>query len=388
LLGATYEHPSGTVGMLEQTQEQLRPLVQLALRGLPAMFYPERQLFCYRLQQTANGLKKDGISPRYTMMTLMGLHRAKLAGFESPVDCESILDGLVGNLDWIDNSGDLGLLLWLAALQCPERVSELIVRADLGHVLNRYPDVRERRTMELAWVLAGLAHVKLAGVAGSDQWSRLAERTFSLLKANQGASGAFCHLAPGWAGAGRLRGGIGSFADQVYPIYACSKYAAAYGSEEALQAAQAGAEIICREQGALGQWWWHYEARSGRAVGKYPVYSVHQDGMGPLALFALAEASGLDFEEPIYRGLRWIWRENELGINLCDDQDAVIWRCIRPAQYRKYSSEMLALLHIPVSPGPLHVLYESRSYHLGWLLYAFAGRGDAWATANRTSELP
>jgi len=303
------------------------------------MLYPDRQLFCYRLHKTPEGLVKEGVSPRYTIMTLLGLHRAQLAGFESPVDCDLIFDGLTRNLDWIDHAGDLGLLLWLGALQCPHRLGELIARADLGHVLSRYPDVEERRTMELAWVLAGLSHLKLAGAAVSDQWSRLAERTFGLLKANQGKSGAFGHLAPGWAGAGPLRGHIGSFADQVYPIYACSKYAAAYGSDEALRAARDCAEVICREQGVLGQWWWHYEARSGRAVGKYPVYSVHQDGMAPLALFALVEAAGLDLDEPIYRGLRWIWGDNELGVNLCDDQDAVIWRCVRPARYRKYSSE-------------------------------------------------
>jgi len=376
LLDVTFEKSSSAVS----AQEQLLPLVQLALRGLPAMLYPDRQLFCYRLHKTPEGLVKEGVSPRYTIMTLLGLHRAQLAGFESPVDCDLIFDGLTRNLDWIDHAGDLGLLLWLGALQCPHRLGELIARADLGHVLSRYPDVEERRTMELAWVLAGLSHVKLAGAAVSDQWSRLAERTFGLLKANQGKSGAFGHLAPGWAGAGPLRGHIGSFADQVYPIYACSKYAAAYGSDEALRAARDCAEVICREQGVLGQWWWHYEARSGRAVGKYPVYSVHQDGMAPLALFALVEAAGLDLDEPIYRGLRWIWGDNELGVNLCDDQDAVIWRCVRPARYRKYSSEMLALLHIPASVGPLHVLYESRPYHLGWLLYAFAGRGNAWAT--------
>ncbi len=380
MLDTAFETLSSSVS----TKERLLPLVQLALRGLPAMLYPDQQLFCYRLQQSAKGLVKEGVSPRYTMMTLMGLHRARMAGFESPVDCDLIFEGLTQNLDWIDNAGDLGLLLWLGALQCPDRIGELIVRADLGRVLNRYPDVQERRTMELAWVLAGLSHVKLAGAAGSDQWSRLAERTFGLLKENQGNSGAFGHLASGWSGAGPLRGQIGSFADQVYPIYACSKFAAAYGSEEALHVAKACAEVICREQGSLGQWWWHYEARSGRAIGKYPVYAVHQDGMAPLALFALAEASGLDFEEPIYLGLRWIWGENELDVNLCDEKDAVIWRCIRPARYRKYSSEMLSLLHIPVSPGPLHVLYESRPYHLGWLLYAFAGRGSAWVrTANR-----
>src|SRR4030095_8679581 len=127
----------------------------------------------------------------------LGLHRAQLAGFVSPVDCDLIFEGLTQNLNWIDNAGDLGLLLWLGSLQCPDRLGELIALADLGHVLNRFPDMQESRPMELAWVLAGLSHVKLAGAAGSHQWARLAERTFRLLKENQGKSGAFGHLSPG-----------------------------------------------------------------------------------------------------------------------------------------------------------------------------------------------
>jgi len=72
------------------------------------------------------------------------------------------------------------------------------------------------------------------------------------------------------------------------------------------------AEAICRMQGPSGQWWWHYDARNGRIFERYPVYAVHQDGMAPMALFALGEVARLDFSEPIYKGLAWISGNNEL----------------------------------------------------------------------------
>ena len=37
---------------------------------------------------------------------------------------------------------------------------------------------------------------------------------------------------------------------------------------------------LCQAQGALGQWWWHYDSLRGRVFEGYPVFSVHQHGMG------------------------------------------------------------------------------------------------------------
>jgi len=60
LLDVTFEKSSSAVS----TQQQLLPLVQLALRGLPAMLYTDRQLFCYRLQQTPEGRSPPAAGPR------------------------------------------------------------------------------------------------------------------------------------------------------------------------------------------------------------------------------------------------------------------------------------------------------------------------------------
>ena len=50
-------------------------IVKLAVEGLTPMFDTSRQLFCYKLKKTDQGLIQEGISHRYTMMTLLGLHR-------------------------------------------------------------------------------------------------------------------------------------------------------------------------------------------------------------------------------------------------------------------------------------------------------------------------
>jgi hypothetical protein len=148
-----------------------------------------------------------------------------------------------------------------------------------------------------------------------------------------------------------------------------------------LNAAQRCAEAICRMQGPSGQWWWHYDARNGRIFERYPVYAVHQDGMAPMALFALGEVARLDFSEPIYKVLAWISGNNELGRDLCDSSSGVIWRSVyRPASWKKRRDEVRELLRLRQVAEPvddLKIVFECRPYHLGWLLYAFAGRDCA-----------
>jgi hypothetical protein len=351
---------------------EIRPLLELAMRGLEPMFYPEQKLFCHRLKRTPQGLVKDGICFRYTIITLLGLQRAECAGLAHAFDTRIIFGDLIYDTRRIDNAGDWGLLLWLSALYAPEDLPHLAVRAGLHTLLDRFPDGRESRTMEMAWVLAGLSHMRLAEVPGLPELSTLAFRAYRFLIQNQGAEGLFGHQAVDDSYAGRLRGRLGSFADQVYPVYALSKFAKAWGVDEAVLHARRCADTLCRLQGTMGQWWWHYDSARGRVVGKYPVYSVHQDGMAPMALLALNEVSGLDYDGPLHRGLAWIYGANELGVDMRDSSANAIWRCIGPSSLRKHSTELLSLAGMPIAPGRLKVLYECRPYHLGWLLYSFS----------------
>jgi len=354
-------------------------LCALAANGLVAMLDPEKQLFCYRLNRTPKGLVREGLSHRYTVMSLLGLHRLEAGGHRSGrVDTRSIFDALLADLGWIDNIGDLGLLLWLCAVTRPERLEEIYSDLDVRGALARFSGARNGVTMEVAWFLSGLAHAALAGGHKLPDLPALAGKTLSLMTANQGKHGTFGHLARSGSVMGALRGRIGSFADQVYPIYALAKFGEAFQNRAALEQARSCAEAICKAQGPLGQWWWHYDALTGKVFQRYPVYAVHQHGMAPLALFALADVAGLDFSKSIYKGLGWIYGNNELALDLCDASSNLAWRSVyrrnSAGTYLKELVDFLRGILTPVPAGDLKIKFECRPYELGWLLYAFAGR--------------
>jgi hypothetical protein len=334
------------------------------------MYDPEKGLFCHRLRKTPDGLVREGISQRYTIMTLLGLLRGQSAGLRPPVDIEATVDRLFDDTVWIDNVGDLGLLLWLCAVCSRERLRQFHQTFDLAGSLDRFPDARRRLTMELSWFLIGIVYA--SKIEQTADLERLARETYDLVRVNQGEHGLFGHMAKWHSMAGVVRGRVGSFADQVYPIFAMAHFSQVFGHQEARENALRSASAICSLQGSLGQWWWHYDSVTGRVMEHYPVYSVHQHGMAPMALFAVQETCGADFDPHIYRGLNWISGANELHQDLQDSDAGVAWRCIQPPKPNPYAAGIRALMGKEPSRGPLHVLYECRPYELGWLLYAFA----------------
>jgi hypothetical protein len=312
------------------------------------------------------------------MMTLLGLERAEAAGLQSAIEIRPVLGNLLRDLCWVQNIGDLGLLLWTAAVLMPERLREIFSRIDVERAFSECENAQQGRSMELAWFLSGLAHAMRSDISCElPELSGMAEMAYASLCLNQGEHGFFGHLSQKATFSGRLRGRIGSFADQVYPIYALSKFYEACGSAEALERARRCADAICRVQGELGQWWWHYDALSGNVLERYPVYSVHQEGMAPMALFALEQAAGLIYTEPIEKGLAWIFGRNEISSDL-RDPSGIVWRCLKYRQrYRTHLDRMGGLLgrNGNGSAGDqLKILHECRPYELGWLLYAFAGK--------------
>jgi hypothetical protein len=356
---------------MQSVETRVANLVQLAIRGLERMYDVEKSLFCYRLKQTPNGNIKEGISQRYTIMTLLGLLRAESVGYQSPIDLCATIDALYSNTTWVDNIGDLGLLLWLSSVS-GRKLDTFYTTFDLENALESYSDARNRLTMELAWLLVGLTYASRAEEKQLSCIEPLARQTYKLLASNQGKHGLFGHMAKWHSMAGVVRGRMGSFADQVYPIFAMAHFSEVFGHQEAREKAMRCANAICSLQGSLGQWWWHYDSVTGRVVEHYPVYSVHQHGMAPMALLALQETCGADFDTHIYGGLSWISGANELQQDLEDNDAGVAWRCIQPPKSNQFAAGIRALMGKEPSEGPLHILYECRPYELGWLLYAFA----------------
>ena len=342
-------------------------LIALSIKGLGSMFDPASGQFCYRLVKTSDGLRQEGLSPRYTAITLLGLCEFEKAGGESAFPISALLDGLLENREWPASGGDFGLLLWLTAVRSPHKLPSLLNRLTAGDCFSRHVDLRQGRTMELAWLLTGLSHAALARQTGLPDVSELAKKTYKRLIQNQGGGGFFGHLNTSSGGAGRLRGWLGSFADQVYPILALTRFNEAFKQPEALERALACGLGICRVQGPLGQWWWHYDSRVGKVASMFPVFSVHQEGMAPMVLFPLAESTGHNFDEAIYRGLDWIGGSNELETDMRDFAHNLVWRRIHPVPESSMKLDV-ALSHLRLYRNASHrkmdILHECRPYEL------------------------
>ena len=356
-------------------------LRNLAISGLARMYRPEDGLFAFRVRRRGEELLLEGSSHRYTAIALIGL-----AGEEEPVQA-SVLAGigareacarLIGQLDRLENLGDVALVLW-AACAAGHRDR----RSAAERLLALQPDEEAHPTVEVAWTLAALC-ADLDAPVGALR-NRLARR---LIAAFEPRSGMFPHDLGGKRGG--LRGHVCCFADLVYPLHALAWYAELFSDAEALETAVGCAGAICASQGPDGQWWWHYDRRSGEVVERYPVYAVHQDAMAPMALFALESAAAIGAHSAIARGLGWLAHAPELESgSLIDERAGLIWRKVarrEPAKLSRYAQAAASRLHPALRIPGLDILFpprvvdhEDRPYHLGWLLHAWpAARAVQW----------
>lgn len=355
---------------------EVEQLLDIAVRGLHRMFDEKAELFCDRLVKDGDGWKQQGISPRYSLMSYLGLHEAEKAGMRTGFDAADLTRKIAKNLKWLTNLGDLGCLLWAVAESTPGGVASLWLRLNPETALDRFADGKNGATMELAWFLTGLARANVAAPS-LPGLQAIAEDTYERLMKNRGASGLFGHLSRKAGFHGAIRGHIGSFADQVYPTIAMALVSQSFARRDALDVALTTARKICSLQGPLGQWWWHYNSDRGTVVSTYPVYSVHQHAMGPMMLFAAMDASGEDFSTSILKGLEWIGA-NELGIDMREMTAPLVWRAIAQTTTGKWKTRVTATISpesaVRTTPGKLSLVAECRPYELGWMIYAWSRR--------------
>jgi hypothetical protein len=374
------------LALIERFHDHVRTLCSVAVAGLPQMLDPATGLLAFRV--SGEDAARSGASLRYTAITLLGLERAERAGFSLSLDVGKLYEAVEATLAGADNAGDVGLVLWAAALTCPPLAERAL--ADLREfddvVLKRGGAVV--RSTELAWVVTGLAEALVAGIGNEREVRRRLDRAFAYLLGQRGRSGLFCFARP-LAHQPRtvsklLQSELGFFDAQVYAIVACLARDAAVGDPEAREVARVVGERLVAHQHPLGQWGWHYNVRTGALVDLYPVYSVHQDGMAPMALLPLERAVGTPATAAVARGIDWLFSRNELCEPLLDEERSVIWRSIRrraPLRGVVYPLKAASLLRLGGSldlgarlagPATLEVDRECRPYHLGFCLYALA----------------
>jgi hypothetical protein len=364
------------------TVKRIAVLVETALTGLPRMLDPVTGIFNFTVRPSGPA----GRSLRYTAITLIGLTAAARAGFETRLDLDRLVLGLTDRRREITNPGELGLLLWCLSDYHQERSpahDEIIAR-----IPTTAARLRGLTSTELGWLLSGLsrtAHVAPSYTEAADK----AHAVYAALRASYNETTGLFSFGGRAGGHVRrhLRRQLGFFDNQVYGIHSGIDYYRAFGHRAALVMAERCFDRVHQAQGPLGQWAWHYNVRTGAVVDRYPVYSVHQHGMGPMALLAVADATGHSYDEALERSVAWVFGENELGRDMIDHDRGVIWRSIRRRiAHNKliHVFKLLSLTRLQAAgnrlatvvntPGQLDVDMECRPYEFGWLLWAFARR--------------
>jgi hypothetical protein len=364
-----------------ETTDLTNRLIALASRGLPKMYRADSDEFAFTRIFTTTGDRVDtrlsGTSLRYAAIAALGVSWL-------PADSQPALLGghriddfvtlLVERQAASRNLGDIALVAWSAAQIGHPLLSDALRRlreADRG--------TAPEYVVECAWVVSALATAR----AQADVEEHLAQARQRLLDSVLPGSPLFPHTTgPGLVKS--YRDHVACFADQVYPVQALARLHHSGDDPTALAVARTTAEQICRLQGPEGQWWWHYDARTGEVIEGYPVYTVHQHAMGPMALLDLAEAGGGDYAEPIRRGLRWLLGPAELGgaaePMLLDDEGLTVRKVFR-GDPRKIVRGLHTLttrvrrgLRLPLVNRvfrPTSLDRECRPYEFGWLYFAW-----------------
>ena len=355
----------------KQSAELLEQLLSIAIARLAGQYVDGEFVFTTIGEPTPAGgwqLRDSGLSLRYAAIAALGLlrlpeaeQRSVLAGHTG----QDLVGLLAKKLDDITGVGDVALVCWAAAAAGHSELPHAVTR--LGQLDRQAGPVD---VVSASWVVSAL--VAARGQADVEEHLAVARRR---LLAAPGA-GAYPHVIGG--GTPWYRSHVGSFADQVYPVQALARLHHSSADPEALATANKIARVICAAQGAGGQWWWHYDSRTGGVVEGYPVYTVHQHAMAPMALLDLADAGGDTHLDEVCRGLRWLAGPPEADVRLVLDEPPITWRKVARADHRKLVRGLRAVA-TRLSPGfrvqlldrvypPRSVDHECRPYELGWLL--------------------
>ncbi|MBD8870474.1 hypothetical protein [Nocardioides donggukensis] len=357
-------------------------LLELAPRGLAAAYLPDSAEFAQTVRGVAGSptvrIRPEGVNPRYAAIAAMGLSRVPLevqhdvlGGRTASEVAAMTAARVLGSTD----PGAVALAAWAEAELTGSYPGRL-----LGRLRDLLSGGRPLPTVDTAWMLTAAVAADGLGPA-RDVLEPAAQR----LLAHAGDQGTFPHLLPPQA-LPRWRAHVGCFADQVYPIQALARAAALTGESSWLAAANTTARMICGRQGREGQWWWHYDVRDGTVVEGFPVYSVHQHAMAPMALLDLLDAGGDDHRAEVARGVHWLDSHPEVVEELVSERWGLVWRKVaRRERLKAARAAQAATSSVRAGnrlPGldrilpPASVDHECRPYELGWLLYAWLDGGD------------
>jgi hypothetical protein len=326
-------------------------------------------LYCF--DRTWDSPTLRGRSVRYSIMVLIGALHRQMAGSSTTVDVDDLHRRVHDHRETL-GVGDLGLLLWAdARMGAPTGAATLEV---LGQRSAYTAGLDRLDGMEAAWFLIGAVEALAAGLPARDVFVRALDH---LQSRRSPSSPLFRHNA-----SGRGRALLPNFATEIYSLLALTETARHGLHPGALGDARRLAEMLIELRLPDAGWPWLFQADRAVVVEPYEIYSVHQDAMAPMALFALAEVTGdAAYARIAVEGFQWCFGGNELGFQLYDVENRFAHRAIKRRGWAHsthlWTNTVLggALgLEARTGSAPLEVNTTCRPYHLGWILEAWSGR--------------
>jgi hypothetical protein len=349
--------------------------VNHCLRGLESMYIPPEGVFSASYRMVSDGtvnVRNRDSGYKFTMNTLMGLHKARATGTKVFLDIQSVYRNVARSVgEQAGSPENIAATVWAGRSIGVEVPGEAVSLFDA--ILDRPNKYPELSAQGLAWSIAACA------ACGAEY----REKALALLRCAieryiHSGSALVRHTPSGF------RKDWASFAASCYMAYSLLLLARETGNLEARRIGLGIARALVKLQGSQGQWAWFYHVPSGRVVDYYPVYSVHQHAMAPLFLLEAIDQGYAEFREPLVKGFRWILGHNELQTSLVDRDRRIIWRSAvrreplaRMTRFARSVGVTYAGFHSGILNGDsLRINRECRSYELGWALWAFAGRQD------------
>ena len=361
-----------------------------ALDYLSHAYDPQRALFSWRSRVGAGGEVIHDWDPpwslRYTINTYLGLSEAERHGgtIEWLGEVRTRLGQFLASCEaGIENSGDHGLLLVLLAATDPSHPAAGRSLARLEDAVSREGAAGSLNMQELAWMLWGAT-----AWAADARAEALARRIFDLIQ------GGFVDPASRMPrhSRRRYRAHTVSFGSVVYFLRAMHEYGEAFDSSQARDLFDGCLARVLKLQGADGAWPWMLDVRTAVPIDIYPIFSVHQDSMAMLFLFPARDRGVAGAEAAIQRSFLWNLGSNQLGASLlCDTPYPWFYRSIERQERWPRARRYLRGLGRPASrypPPSSHVRLnrECRSYHPGWVLYAWSAHAETPVLASVTGD--
>jgi hypothetical protein len=352
------------------------PLVNYALRGLQRCWLPEHGRWSHIYHLDGRHPPNESLPSSdvfYTLNVLLGMSR--LPAIPNGIDISQTFLRNAAQLTRIPVAKyAFGMTLWAAAelgLDVPEEVA-LHLNGLLAQ--KNWPKFRAQ---DLGMLLTGIvAQTK----AGRKDWYYLAAPLFSFLTERyHSQSGLFYDSASGF------RRRFASFATQTYLTIACYNYGEFTGNSAAIGMANGCTRKLIASQGEHGEWPWFFDARSGRVLDFYEVYSVHQYGMAPALLECAERHDVVAARAALIKGFQWVLGKNQLQKSmLVPDLQLSIRSQVRKRELQSKTRRVLRAMgnaHLGYSsslidPNELGLRLECRSYELGWILWSFGQRSD------------